>query len=179
MVHCHLQPVRPQRRLLHYLLPLPCRGLRWHAHGSNAISRATASDCRSYCRYSMAPPIRKPLGHFSSFSHCNRWFRRYSTLMHARNGYFVNHTYLYWGLPLTKSNSVKGWCWIQLFILMLIQCPKVIQQPKVIQLTSGPGYSFYSYAYSMPQCNSAAKSYPADEWSWIQLLFLCLFNAPK
>ena len=57
--------------------------------------------------------------------------------------------------------------------------PKIIQQPKVIQLTSDPGYSFYSYAYSMPQNDLAAKSYPADEWSWIQLLFLCLFDAPK
>ena len=33
----------------------------------------------------------------------------------------------------------------------------MIQQPKVIQLTSGPGYSFYSYAYSMPQNDLAVK----------------------
>ena len=49
------------------------------------------------------------------------------------------------------------------FYFMLIQCLKVIYQPKVIQLMSGPGYSFYSYAYSIAQGNSAAKSYPANE----------------
>ena len=65
------------------------------------------------------------------------------------------------------------------FYFILIRCPKVIQQPKVIQLTGDPGYSFYFmlikcpkviqqpkviqltiqllfYAYSMSQNNSAA-----------------------
>ena len=78
-----------------------------------------------------------------------------------------------------KSYPADEWSWIQLLFLCLFNAPKIIQQPIVIQLTSGPGYSFYSYAYSMPQNDLAAKSYPADEWSWIQLLFLCLFNAPK
>ena len=39
---------------------------------------------------------------------------------------------------------------------------------------SDPGHSLLVYVYSMPQGNSAAKRYPADDWSWIQLLLLCL-----
>ena len=56
-------------------------------------------------------------------------------------------------------------------------CLKVIQQPQVIQLTSGLGYSFYSYAYPMSQGNCTAKSYLVNGWSWIQLFTICLFSA--
>ena len=69
---------------------------------------------------------------------------------------------------ISKVNNNALWVQTMLYILetrschitysMLIQCPKVINQPKAIQLTGGPGYSFYFMLIQCPKVMQQPKA---------------------